>query len=184
MPAIPVICNNPKCGLVFPSDFSIENSSNITFRNSFSGKCPQCGSPGRISDGTYSALGDEFSALLFNQSDRAILDQLKTVVEKAIKEKNFENTKSELAKISPNWRNVFNLLPKENTGNAIAVYSFVLAMINTAVTMYALSKPIEKDVFIDQSYNLFYSEAPRVLPPKEGPFRKKALSEAIGRYRF
>ena len=182
---MPAICNNPKCGAVFPSSIQLDNCRGISFNDCGAGSCPKCGSMGRISDGTYDAIADEISGILKNESDLAILEKMKVIVEKAINNKDFKEAKNELSTISPNWKNAFNILPEENIGNALAIYMFILAMIQTAITLYALNKPIDSDTFINNSYEFFYNESPQIqqeTPQKEHkPRQIHPLSSAIKR---
>ena len=185
MPALPAICDNPKCGTVFPSSIFVENCTAITFTGSDGGRCPKCGSIGRIADGTYNVIAESISVLLQNESDLAVLEKMKAIVKSAIKEKNFKKAKKELSSIGPNWKNAFNILPVENIGNALALYMFVLAMIQTAIALYALSKPSETNILIDQSYEYFYNESPRIQQEERQeesmPFQMKLLTKAIKR---
>jgi hypothetical protein len=182
MPAIPAICNNPRCGTVFPSGFMVENSKDISFIDCNGGFCPKCGSVGRVSDGTYDVIADEISALLSNNSDLAILERMMLIVDKAIQSNDFSSAKSELEQVNPNWRNVFNLLPEENVVNAVAVYTFFFVMLQTAISLYSTMKPVEPKTIINNSYEQFYIEAPKVIekPDKnKGQFRVNPLTQAM-----
>lgn len=182
MPSIPAICNNPRCGTVFPSCFLIENSVGISFTDCDGGVCPKCGTVGRVSDGTYDVFADKISALISNQSDLAILEKMKLIVDKAIKSNDFSTTRSDLEKISPNWRNAFNLLPEENVVNAVAIYTFFLVILQTAISLYSTMKPVEPKTIINNSYEQFYIEAPKVIekPDKnKGQFRVNPLTQAM-----
>ena len=181
MPAIPAICNNPRCGSVFPSMYMVENSTDISFTNCDGGICPKCGSVGRVSDGTYDVLSNKISALLNNTSDLAILEKMKLIVDKAVATNDFTTTKIELEKVNPNWRNAFNILPEENIGQSIAIYTLFLFILQNAISMFSALNPPEPQTIINNSYEQFYLEAPKVQskPKQKGQFQLNPITRAM-----
>ena len=159
----------------------VENSTDISFTDCDGGLCPKCGSVGRVSDGTYDVLSNKISALLNNTSDLAILEKMKLIVDKAVAANDFTTTKTELEKVNPNWRNAFNILPEENIGQSIAIYTLFLFILQNAISMFSALNPPEPQTIINNSYEQFYLEAPKVQnkPKEKGQFQLNPLTRAI-----
>lgn len=184
MPKLPAICDT--CGTIFPSGYSVSGSGTMNAYGNISGPCPKCKGMGHVPDGQYQAIAESLSANLVNFKDIKALEKLSQLLNTAINENDFSGIKNNLKKEAPNWKSVWNLLPEENIGNAIAVYMFILAIIQTAVALYALSKPVEQNIIINQSYQYFYKSRPQVPNKEKGnkSFRIKPLTEAIRRTRI
>lgn len=164
MSLIPAICSNTKCGAVFSSGLNTEGVQ-TTFVGCEVGYCPKCGSLGRIPDGEYSAISNTLYANLKNIEDISILIKLQEIIKTSVKNNDFSSTKSQLADYAPAWSNVWGLLPEKDITASISIYMFILALLQTAITLYSLSKPIEQKIFINQSYQFFYDSSPRIYPP-------------------
>lgn len=162
MPALPAICMNPNCGVVFKSGFAVSGSGGASFSGCISGPCPICGSYGKIPDGEYTSISHKLYANLKDLSDVDFLKGLKSIIEASFASGDTTSVKNELMKQAPNWKNVWSLLPEENVGAAVAVYSFLLSLIQTAIMLYTLNSDIEKNVFINQSYQYFYDNVPQI----------------------
>jgi len=187
MPALPAICDSHSCGAIFPSPISIGNGMHVAIEGIGAGPCPRCGGIGHIADGKYNAIAGNLSAHLSKAADIATLNKLKATIQEALKSRDFKGAKTELQNNTPNWRNVWSLLPEENVGNAIAVYMFLLALIQTAIALYALSTPPTTNNYINQSFELFYESQPRIYleaPQEEtqqenNKFRMRPLTKII-----
>jgi hypothetical protein len=82
MAAMPIPAYCSTCGVVFPSAFSIENSSNVSYDNC-SSTCPN-GHQGTVLNGTYSTLRD---TLRLVSSDPATIAVLRAIAERALQGK-------------------------------------------------------------------------------------------------
>lgn len=198
---LPAICVNPICGTVFPSGFGVGGTATVNIAGSRAGPCPRCGSMGRIPDGKYSAIAETLYANLNDVRDIQALRRLQGVIRSAIKNNDFTSTKKKLSAIEPKWSNVWGLLPENNVATALAVYMFVLTLIQTAISFYAVLDTTDSATFIDQSFQNYYELCPPIPQQdnrKESPrfplkpltqdnrkesseFRLKPLTEAIKR---
>lgn len=185
MPAIPAICDNPACGAIFASPIHIGNSRNIFLNNIVVRPCPRCGGNGHVADGRYDAIAGNIYANLSNVKDIRTLKRLIRTIESAIKDRDFKTAKDKLLRKSPNWRNVWNFLPEENAGNAVAIYTLILFFLQTVAILYSMAKPPTSETYINQTFEYFYESQPRIYleePQQESrPFRMNPLSEAIKR---
>ena len=186
MPKLPAICDT--CGTIFPSGYSVSGGGTMSAYGNISGPCPRCKGMGHVPDGQYKAIAEGLSANLVNFKDIDALKKLSQLLNTAINENNITSIKDNLKKEAPNWKNVWNLLPEENIGNSIAIYMFILAMLQTAITLYSLSKPVEQNIIINQSYEYFYNlkqQLPNKKQDKENKlFHVNPLTDAIRRKKF
>ena len=74
---IPAFCDN--CGAVFPSGFSVSDSTNVSFSGSKSGPCPVCASMGHVPDGVFNVIGDSLQILSAPQRSVAELSLLSQI---------------------------------------------------------------------------------------------------------
>jgi hypothetical protein len=79
-PIIPAFCAT--CDTIFPSGFALSNSKNSKMRGNTTGPCPNCGSMGRILDGTYDVLGQE---LTYRGDDNRLMEIFKRAVTENIR---------------------------------------------------------------------------------------------------
>jgi uncharacterized protein YecA (UPF0149 family) len=87
MSRIPIFCENPQCGTIFPSFISFGGNASFTSVDSKMGPCPNCGSYGVIPDGVFNFAEKSFS--LFNSSSTS-LEKLQ-VIESVLRELGFKN---------------------------------------------------------------------------------------------
>lgn len=157
MPRLPAICNNPNCGIVFPSRILVSNNSSVSFIDCYieGGRCPLCRSMGIVPNGEYSMLTEKLVARLFSVRDAQYLKRVQRSIEKVLS-KNTANPRSRLKVKEPSWREIWNLLPK-NKNEAITLLQLILAFIGTAVAVNSCSsKPPEQNIFIENSYDRYY----------------------------
>ena len=118
-----------------------------------------CGSHGYTLDGVYNQIADKFTAMLFDGITKEQLEGMERVVGLAIQSnKSLDEVADELGRINRNWRNVFGLLPKESVIDSIAVYTFFLVLIQTAMGIHGkLNDEAQAIHYIDNSINYYLS---------------------------
>jgi len=156
---IPVICSNNDCHLVFPGDLDMVNAINVTFIDCASGKCPQCGSPGRILDGTYNAFENNIFATLRKTNDIVLLRRIAISLKKDLtKNKSPQKIKNKLDQQFPKLKPVWDLIP-DTRQDAYNVINIILAIIMMLMTAAQCSKK-EKENIINQTFQNYFFQNP------------------------
>ncbi|MCP4374493.1 MAG: hypothetical protein GY797_41285 [Deltaproteobacteria bacterium] len=183
MPNIPAICNNPNCGAIFKSPFSLK-AKNLTLKN-ISIACPKCGSDGKVPDGKYDAIGDTLFASLKNITDiNALKKSLELLKREFQSKKEPDIIKENLEKEIPELKKVWGLLPitsKDAQFYIFLIINFLMLVINS----FQLLKSDEKDVTIiqqeitNQSFQNFYLGNESLLHDShnDNPIEKKYNQE-------
>lgn len=151
---IPVVCKNPKCGVVFITDgiVSIGSGGTFYFEECTTGPCPQCGGDGLIPSGHYTNSGSVIEFVPRSQSDVAILERALALVRDAIsRDMSVSDFKKAAQEKTPELASLWKLMPS-NQSEACGFLNLVLM----AITVMLLA------------YQTFHTTpAPEIAVPKE-----------------
>lgn len=169
---VPAVCNN--CGTMFPSDFEVSDSTNISFSDCGAGPCPSCGGMGHIPDGIYNFIGNTIELLSGPSRTVKELHKLSEILEFS-RNNNYSHQEvtSAIDKQLPELASIKDILPKTR----IELYAFVtliLSIILMIISQSSSGKPekIEINNVINNIYHnsQTLSEPTNTITPK---YKKK-----------
>ena len=174
---VPAVCDN--CGMIFPSDFEVKNSTNISFYGCGSGPCPGCGGNGHIPDGVYNFIGNSIELLSGPSRTVSELERLATILRQSRQEG------SSLAQVGkriqdevPELSSLKDILPKSRS----ELYAFIAVIL--AIISLVLGQLKQKDppkVEINQLVNVIYQQealsVPKRLDAKSAPAIQTKVKE-------
>ena len=183
MPFIPAICNDPSCRAIYPSDFTIETTTETNTHDDTTPPCPTCNGTGRVSNTDYSTLIHLITDKIYSAADIQLLKQIQKKIDKTLKKNKPLKTVNELEKIASSWNEIWKLIPQDNA-EAYAFLRLVFSVISSAITAHAESGKIaDKAVLINKSFNHLYQlVSPKLATTKKRP-QIKTLTNAIRKTR-
>lgn len=183
MPFIPTICNDPTCRVIYPSDFTIENSDKTNTHGGTTLPCPTCNGTGSVSNTDYSTLIHLITDKIFSAEDIHLLKQIQKKIDKTLKKNKPHKSVKELEKMAASWQGIWQLIP-DDKAEAYAFLRLVFSVVSSAITTHAESAKIaDKAVLINKSFNHYYQlVSPKLATTKKRP-QLKSLTNAIRKAR-
>lgn len=173
---VPAVCDT--CGVIFPSGFEANNSTNITFRGCASGPCPACGGMGHVPDGVYNFIGNTIELLNGPTRTVAELQRLAAILKNAKeKQSSHQEISKEIERELPELSSIKDILPKTRA----ELYAFI-AIIISVIALLANQPQPEKPqkIEVNNVINNIYQQLPQAHDTKK-PIQKTEKSKKIGR---
>lgn len=163
IPNIPAICLNPACNAIFPSQFNLTDPFIILVACD-AGRCPRCGSKGRIPDGAYEIFGNDILAMLFNAEDETVINKSITLITQYIagNRKPSEIIKKAKKEV-PELQTLWDLIPRTRV-EAYAFLTLLIACLQFFIALFpekATDLITVKQTIINQTFqNYYFSKSP------------------------
>ena len=165
---IPAFCDN--CGAVFPSGFSVSDSTNVSFSGSKSGPCPVCASMGHVPDGVFNVIGDSLQILSAPQRTVAELSLLSQIAMDArSKQAEPEEVANTIRRDLPQFSALASILP--NTRTELYAFLALIVAIITLLTAHPQDAAVPQ-VTVNQVVNQTFidtTSAAQSAPPRAQP---------------
>ena len=168
---IPVICNNPKCGIIwFTSSFiSVGAGSTATLTGNTVSPCPNCGGSGAVPDGEYSPIKTNF--FRGDQFDK-VSSALKRIRSSIVSGASAEDIREQIIEESQTSEYLKGFIPKNLKD--IQTLLIIIGMLITAYEYCSSSDPVDQlalpsdladdlhkiELTLDPSYNRNSSPPP------------------------
>ena len=173
---VPAVCDN--CGVIFPSGFEANNSTNITFSGCGAGPCPACGGMGHIPDGVYNFIGNTIELLSGPARTVAELQRLAAILKNAKEnQSSHQEISKEIEKELPELSSLKDILPKTRT----ELYAFIAIIISTIALLASQPQSNEpQKIEVNNVINNIYQQLPQT-PETKKPIQKPEKSKKVGR---
>lgn len=171
MQGVPAYCQG--CGYIFETQgLILKNVRNATFTNSGT-RCPRCGAPASIADGTYTAKDRTISLVDGPPLTRAIVEQLTKIVEKAkVEQPDVHDFLAEVAEVSPEFSQALRKYDRYGLHILILLMLFVLKSCDFSVK-------VDLNQLVDQGWHMAQGEDPNFHElPKPAPLVPPAPDDA------